>query len=406
MESIAVSGIGAICSLGNSVDEIWKNFQNKKPGIKQITRFDTSLFKTKIAGEIDNFDPLKAIKKKDVHKMDKLSMYAIQAVSEAIEQSGLMNLPISRDRIGLFWSSGNGGIISTEEAVNFINEPEKFPVFQQIKILGDAPVGWIAQYFKITGVNMSIMAACSSAMIALQTAQVYINAGLCDFAVVGGAEAPITPTVIAGFSKMKALSSNNSFPKHAAKAFSKNRDGFVVGEGAAAIVIGKLNEAIKYNLPILAQLKSCNSLNDGEDFVHPNYNGMLKNISKCLEVAQLSPNKIDAVFPHATSTLLGDKTEYLVLKSVFDKSLSKLFLMNIKNAIGHLLGASGAISSVLAIKCLIEQHVIPNNYLKDETDYEDLLIDFDVKQTILNHILCNSAGFGGHHASCIFSKIN
>lgn len=405
MESILVSGIGAISSLGNSVDEIWANLILKKSGIQQISRFDTSGFKTKIAAEIKDFKPNEIINKKDIHKMDRISWYAIAAVDEAIKQSGLNFSNVSSDRIGLFWSSGNGGIESTEQGTKLAELPSKYPVFQQLKILNDAPVGWIAQYFNVKGVNMSITAACSSSIVALQTAQVYLKAGICDFAIVGGSEAPITPTVIAGFNSMGALSRNNQSTENSARAFSKFRDGFVVGEGAAAMVIGAENEINKHNLPIIAKLSACSSLNDAHHFVHPNENGISVNIQHCLKNAQLNYKEIDAIFPHATSTQLGDKAEYWALKNTFQSQLKGVYLMCIKNSIGHLLGASGAIATVMAIKSIQEQRVIPNRIIKDEIEFSDLNLIYENEQAELQHVLCNTSGFGGHQAACIFSKI-
>jgi 3-oxoacyl-[acyl-carrier-protein] synthase II len=406
LESIVVSGIGAVSSLGSSIDEIWSNLLIKKSGIKEISRFDPHDYKTKIAAEINNFEPCEIIRKKDLHKMDKLSLYALSAVNEAINQSGLNNnINISSERIGLFWSSGNGGIESTEQGVKLIGITNKYPVFQQIKILNDAPVGWIAQYFNIKGVNMSVTAACSSSIVALQTAQVYINAGICDFAIVGGSEAPITPTVIAGFSAMGALSKNNHSPRNAARAFSKLRDGFVVGEGAAAIVIGLESETNKQKMKALAKLNACYNSNDAQDFVHPNEIGIYNNIINCLKKSQLKNTDISAIFPHATSTLLGDKAEYTALKNIFNHTLKDVYLMCIKNYLGHLLGASGAIAAVLAIKCIEMQQVIPNTLNTDEKEYEELKLNFENDTAALNHILCITSGLGGHHAACIFSKI-
>jgi len=406
LESIVVSGIGAISTLGNSVEEIWNNLILKKSGIQQISRFDTNGFKTKIAAEIKDFNPNEIINKKDIHKMDRISWYAIAAVDEALKQSRLNSSIVSTDRIGLFWSSGNGGIESTEQGSKLAAIPDKYPVFQQIKILNDAPVGWIAQYFKIKGVNMSITAACSSSIVALQTAQVYINAGLCDFAIVGGSEAPITPSVIAGFSSMGALSRNNQFPENSAKAFSKFRDGFVVGEGAATMVIGAENETKKHNLPTIAKLSACSSLNDAHHFVHPNENGIGINIQNCLKTARLSYTDIDAIFPHATSTQLGDKSEYIALKNTFQLKLKDVYLMCIKNSMGHLLGASGALAAVMAVKSIKEQSVIPNRIEKDEIEFKDLNLSYENEQAELRHVLCNTSGFGGHQAACIFSKIS
>ncbi len=405
MESILVSGIGAISSLGNSVDEIWTNLILKKSGIQQISRFDTTGFKTKIAAEIKDFKPNEIIHKKDIYKMDRISWYAIAAVDEAIKQSRLNFSNVSPDRIGLFWSSGNGGIESTEQGAKLAAIPNKYPVFQQIKILNDAPVGWIAQYFKIKGVNMSITAACSSSIVALQTAQVYINAGLCDFAIVGGSEAPITPSVIAGFNSMGALSKNNQSPENSARAFSKFRDGFVVGEGAAAMVIGLEIETKMHSLNTIAKLSGCSSANDAHHFVHPNESSIYNNIQNCLKNAQLNYADIDAIFPHGTSTQLGDKAEYDALKNTFQSKLKDVYLMCIKNSMGHLLGASGAIAAVIAIKSIEEQSVIPNRIKKDEIEYIDLNLSYENERAELLHVLCNTSGFGGHQAACIFSKI-
>jgi len=406
LESIVVTGIGAISSLGNSVDEIWNNLLLKKSGIQQISRFDTSDFKTKIAAEIRDFNPYETIKKKDIHKMDRISWYAISAVDEAIKQSHLDISKISSKRIGLFWSSGNGGIESTEQGAKLAEKPEKYPVFQQLKILSDAPVGWIAQYFQIKGINMSITAACSSSILALQTAQVYINAGLCDFAIVGGSEAPITPSVIAGFNSMGALSRNNQSPENSAKAFSKFRDGFVIGEGAAALVIGQEKETKKQKMTAIARLSGCFSSNDAHHFVHPNENGTYTNIKSCLKNAELEYTDIDVIFPHATSTQLGDKAEYLALKNTFMERLNDIYIVCIKNSLGHLLGASGAIAAVVALKSINEQIVLPNKIEIDEIEFKDLHLSYKSKKTEISHVLCNTSGFGGHQAACVFSKIS
>jgi 3-oxoacyl-[acyl-carrier-protein] synthase II len=411
-EPIVITGIGAISPIGNDVESIWKNLINGKSGISNITRFDASSFSTRIAGELKGFDPSSLGSPKELRRMDRLSWHALAACSEAINQSGLETSNSSPERSGVFWASGNGGMETVDQGLlEYANNQERprFSPYFQSKVLVDAPSGWIAQRHNFKGPNFTAVAACASSNVAIMSAMLHLQAGLCDVALTGGSEAPISPSVVGGFSAMKALSHLNETPELASRPFAADRGGFVLAEGGAALVLETLSHALNRNAPILAVLAGCGNANDAghPTSADPEGIGSASSIKMALKMANLKHSEISAINPHATSTPTGDLAEYHALCSVFGKDLSGIPVFPTKCMTGHLLGAAGALEAVIAIKCLLEQ-LIPGTInigtIDPHLESIPLLISGKSESIALSHVLSHSAGFGGHNASVIFSK--
>ncbi len=412
-EQIVITGIGALSSMGANADEMWQNLLLGKSGISAITRFDASKFPTRFAGEIKDFDPSCIGDRKEIKKMDRVSWYALAAVKEAIDQSGLEQTHFDRSRAGVCWASGNGGMETIDNALIDFAQNEGKPVFSpfyQSKALLDSASGWIAQRHHLTGPNLATVAACASSNAAIMTAMVYMKAGLCDVMIAGGSDAPITPSVVGGFGAMKALSTKNDTPELASKPFDAHRDGFVLAEGSGALVLETLSHASRRNAPILAFLSGCGNANDAGHYTSADIDGKgtSASIKNALLMAGLSVSDIDAINPHATSTHNGDLAEYNGYYSVFGERMAEIPLSATKSMTGHLLGAAGAVEAVICVKTLMEHHIPPvtNTEIHDpEIPSGMLLLPKTLQKMEVNTILSHSAGFGGHNATAIFSLL-
>jgi 3-oxoacyl-[acyl-carrier-protein] synthase II len=410
-EPIVVTGIGILSPVGKNVQENWNSLRNGISGVKAISRFDSAPFNTHFAAEIEGFDPSGIDHVKQLRKMDRLSWYALAACDEALNMAQLNQGNFKPDRTGVSWASGNGGIESIDEALVAYatdrSRPRFSPYFQS-KALPDSASGWIASRYGFKGPNQLSVAACASSNAAILTAMLYLRAGLCDVMVAGGSDAPITPSVIGGFGAMKALSTRNDAMVEASRPFANSRDGFVLGEGGAALVLETLSHAEKRGANILAVLSGCGNANDAGHPTAADKDGYGTSAScrMALEMAKLDASEIQLINPHATSTPNGDSAEYNGFHAVFSDLLKTIPMSATKCMTGHLLGAAGAVEAAFNVLALQNQAFPAGiNHFDTEISFVNsgILLCGKTMEGKIDHTLSHSAGFGGHNATVILS---
>ena len=413
MKRVVVTGLGQISPLGNSIEKFWQNIVAGKSGAAPITKFDASKFKTRFACEVKDFDPLQWIEKKELKKYDLFTQYAIAASDQAIANAGIDFESMSdadRSNVGVIWASGNGGIGTFEEQLRNYYEGDGTPRFNPYfipKMIVDIAAGIISIRHRLYGPNYCTVSACASSNTALINAFDVIRLGKATMMIAGGSEAPITPSSIGGFNASHALSMRNDDYSSASRPFDKDRDGFVVGEGAGALVLEELNHALNRNATIYAEVAGGGMAADGYHLTAtaPDGRGAALGMRKALEDARVEPRDIDYINAHATSTVLGDNSELVAIKNVFADA--NPFISATKSMTGHLLGAAGAIESIICVLSL-KHDLIPatiNTNSIDETAPHGLNILLNTpRQTQVNFALNNTFGFGGHTATSIFKK--
>jgi 3-oxoacyl-[acyl-carrier-protein] synthase II len=412
LRRVVVTGLGAITPLGNSVSEYWNNLLNGVSGAGPITHFDASKFKTQFACEVKNFDPLVYIEKKDVRKMDIFSQYAICASAQAVADSGIDNESLNKDRIGVIWGSGIGGLETFNEEVSNFAKGDGTPRFNPFfipKMISDIASGLISMRYGFRGPNFTTVSACASSTNALIDAFYYIKMGKADIFVTGGSEAAINQPAMGGFNAMHALSVRNDEPQKASRPFDVGRDGFVMGEGGIAIILEEYEHAIKRGAKIYAEVVGGGLSADAHHLTapHPEGLGALNVMRNALEDAGMKPEDIDYVNVHGTSTPLGDVAELKAIRSVFGEHAYKLNISSTKSMTGHLLGAAGAIE---AMTCILS---VQNDAIPPTINLENLDPAIDPKYNLtpnkaqyktVRAALSNTFGFGGHNASVIVKK--
>ena len=411
LHRVVVTGMGAITPLGNSVSELWKNSIDGKSGVGLITKFDTTHFKTKIAAEVKGFKASDYFEKNDARKYDLFTHYAVAAVDEAIKNAGIDFEKLNRNKIGVIWGSGNGGIQTFQDQVEEFAKGNRHPRFNPYfipKIIADIPSGVIAIRYGLRGLNFSTISACASSNNAIIDAYNYIRLGKADMIITGGSEAPVNETGIGGFNASKALSLNNDYPEAASRPFDSKRDGFVMGEGGGALILESLEAAIKRGATILAEVAGSGMAGDAYHLTgtHPEGEGAYLGMLDALEDAELEASQIDYVNAHATSTHMGDESELKAMARVFGKR-EDLNVSATKSMTGHLLGAAGAVEAILCIKA-IQENIIPPTINTTEVDseyagYFNLTLGKAQHKTV-NVAMSNTFGFGGHIATTIFKK--
>ena len=413
MLRVVVTGLGAITPLGNSVNEFWENIVAGKSGAGTLTKFDTTKFKTHFGCEVKDFDATEYIDKKELKKYDLFTQYAIAATDQAIKDAGLdfTKMPeIDRYEVGVVWGSGNGGIGTFEAQLKEYHTGDGTPRFSPYfipKMIVDIAAGVISIRNKLHGPNYCTVSACASSNTAIINAFDTIRMGKANIMIAGGSEAAITESSVGGFSSAQALSKNNENVLSASRPFDKDRDGFVVGEGAGAIILEEMDHAIKRGATIYAEMVGGGMAADAYHLTgtSPDGLGAALGMSKALKDAQLSPDQIDYVNAHATSTGLGDMSELKGIKKIFGDS--KVAISATKSMTGHLLGGAGAIETIICI--LSTKHdIIPgtiNTINLDEATPEgmNIILGKSIHQTV-NYAVNNTFGFGGHTASSIFKK--
>ena len=411
---VVITGMGALTPIGNSVDEYWKNLLSGKSGAAAITKFDASLFKTKFACEVKNFDPLDIMDRKEARKMDPFSAYALATAQEAILDSKLDLENVNLDRAGVVWGSGIGGMYTfQEECFNFKDGDgtPRFNPFFVPKMIVDIAAGHISIKYGLRGPNYVTVSACASSTNAIIDSLMLIQLGKSDFIVTGGSEAGVNISGIGGFNALKALSTRNDDPSTASRPFDATRDGFVLGEGSGCLILEELEHAKKRGAKIYAEVAGGGLTADAHHITapHPEGRGAISVMKMSLEDAGMHPEDIDYVNVHGTSTPLGDISETLAIKEVFGEHAYKLNISSTKSMTGHLLGAAGAIEAIACVKS-IQDNIIPptiNFKHKDENiDYNLNLTLNKAQKREVKAALSNTFGFGGHNTSIIVKEFN
>lgn len=412
LKRVVVTGLGALTPIGNTLEEFWKNLQNGVSGAAPITKFDATHFKTQFACEVKDFDPTQFIDRKEARKMDPFTQYAMVVADEAFADSGLDVNSINLDRCGVIWGSGIGGLKVFQDEVMAFAKGDGTPRFNPFfipKMIIDITPGQISMKYGLRGPNFSTVSACASSTNAVIDAFNYIRMGKADVMLTGGSEAAVVEAGIGGFNAMHALSTRNDDPKSASRPFDKDRDGFVLGEGAGGLVLEEYGHAKARGAKIYAEVAGGGMSADAHHITAPHPEGLGANnvMKNALEDAGMKPEDIDYVNVHGTSTPLGDIAETKAIKTVFGEHAYKLNISSTKSMTGHLLGAAGAIESIAAIMAVHDNIIPPTiNHFTDDPELDDKLnFTFDTAQKReVRSALSNTFGFGGHNASLIFKK--
>lgn len=411
MERVVITGLGALTPIGNNVDDFWQSLLKGVNGANPITKFDTSKFKTKFACELKGFDPLNHVEKAEARKYDLFTQYALISVEEAVKNANINFETLNKNRIGVIWGSGNGGIGTFQQQVTEFAQGDGTPRFSPFfipKMIVDIASGIISIKYGLRGINFTTVSACATSNTAIIDAFNYIRWGKADMIITGGSEAPINESAVGGFNASKALSTLNENPQFASRPFDINRDGFVMGEGAGAIILESYEHAIKRNAPIIAEIVGGGMASDAYHLTgtHPEGEGAYLGMVSALEDANISANDIDYLNTHATSTPQGDMSELKSMERLFGRQ-SKLNISATKSMTGHLLGAAGAIEAIACIKAVQNDIVPPTiNSVDIEPEYRDIfnLTLHQSQQRQVNYAMSNTFGFGGHIATSIFKK--
>lgn len=411
MRRVVVTGIGALTPIGNNTDEFWNALTKGKSGGAPITRFDASKFKTKFACEVKGFNPLDFMEKSEIRRFDLYTQYALATVAEAINNGNIDFDKMDRNRIGVIWGSGNGGIETFQQQVTEYALGDGTPRFNPFfipKMIVDIASGVISIKYGLRGVNFTTVSACATSNTAIIDAYNYIKWGKADMIITGGSEAAITESSVGGFNASKALSTNNDHPQTASRPFDLSRDGFVIGEGAGAVILEDLTSAKQRGATIYAEIVGGGMAADAYHLTgtHPEGEGAYLGMLAALEDANIGPEVIDYLNVHATSTPPGDLSELKAIERVFGQT-SDLSISATKSMTGHLLGAAGAVEAIACIKAVNEDIVPPTiNTQILEPQYKDMF-DFTLGKSQnkkVNYAMNNTFGFGGHIATSIFKK--
>ena len=413
LRRVVVTGLGALTPIGNTLSAYWKGLLSGTSGAAPITYFDPTLFKTKFACELKGFNPLDHFDRKEARKYDRFAQYALVAVDEALQDAKFPIETADKDRVGVIWGAGIGGLETFQnEVLNFAagNENPRFNPFFIPKMITDIAPGLISIKYGFRGPNFATVSACASASNAIIDALNYIRLGYADVMITGGSEAGVTKAGIGGFNAMHALSKRNDDPKTASRPFDKNRDGFVLGEGAGALILESYEHAIARNANIYAELAGGGLSADAHHMTapHPEGLGAIKVMENCLKDANLKPTDVDTINMHGTSTPLGDIAESNAIIEVFKEHAYAMNINSTKSMTGHLLGAAGAIEAIASIMA-IKHSIIPptiNHQTVDENI--DPKINFTLGKAQKRNVdvaLSNTFGFGGHNACVLFKKM-
>jgi len=411
---VVVTGLGALTPIGNTLPEFWEGLVSGKSGAAPITYFDPSEFKTKFACELKNFNVLEFMDRKEARKQDRFTQYALVATQEAVEDAALPLDTLDKDRVGVIWGAGIGGLETFQNEVLNFAENDKKPRFNPFfipKMIADIAPGLISIKYGFRGPNFATVSACASSANALIDALNYIRLNHADIIVAGGSEAGVTYAGIGGFNAMHALSTRNDDPQTASRPFDKNRDGFVLGEGAGSLVLEEYEHAKARGAKIYAELVGGGLSADAHHMTapHPEGIGAINVMKNCLRDANLKPEDVDIINMHGTSTGLGDIAESKAIKKVFGEHVYSMNINSTKSMTGHLLGAAGAIEAIASIMS-IQKNIVPPTINHETADEEiDPKINFTfgkAQEREVKIALSNTFGFGGHNACVIFKEIS
>lgn len=406
--------MGAITPIGNNLKEYNQSLFDGISGCKSITRFDASKFKTRFACELKNYDPLNYFDKKESRKMDAFAQYGLIVAEEALQDSGIDLNKIDKNKFGVIWGSGVGGIETFQnELINFSenNKNPRFNPFFIPKLIPDMCPGLISIKYGLKGPNFATVSACASASNAIIDSYNYIKLGTSNIIITGGSEAAINEAGVGGFNALKALSERNDSPETASRPFDKERDGFVLGEGGGGLILENYDHAIKRNAKIYAEIIGFGMSCDAHHITapHPDGEGARLVMNNAINNANIKKEEIDYINVHGTSTSLGDKSEIFAIENVFNEHAYDINISSTKSMTGHLLGAAGAIESIASIISINEGFVPPtiNHFNYDEAFSPKLNLTLNkIQKKDINIVINNTFGFGGHNTSIIFKKIN
>ena len=414
LKRVVVTGLGALTPLGNTVPEFWNNLIAGVSGAGPITRFDASKFKTQFACELKNFNPEDFMDRKEARKLDPFVQYAMASVDEAVKDAKIDFTTLNPDRAGVIWGSGIGGLRTFIDEITEFNKGDGTPRFNPFfipKMIIDIAPGHISIKYGLRGPNFATVSACASSTNAIIDAYNYIRLGMADLMVTGGSEAGVNEASVGGFNAMHALSTRNDSPTTASRPFDLDREGFVIGEGAGALILEEYQHAINRGATIYAEIAGGGMSADANHITapHPEGLGALNVMKNALNDANMTPQDIDYINVHGTSTPLGDISEATAIIRLFGDRAFEVNISSTKSMTGHLLGAAGVIETIASILSVKNNIVPPTiNHFTDDPEIDPKLnLTFNVAQKrIVNAALSNTFGFGGHNASVIFKKYN
>jgi 3-oxoacyl-[acyl-carrier-protein] synthase II len=412
LKRVVVTGLGALTPIGNSISEYWDGLVNGKSGCAPITYFDTEKFKTKFACEIKNYNPEDHFDRKEARKLDRFAQYALVSSDEAIKDAEINLDEVDKFRVGVIWGAGIGGLETFQnEVINFAkgDGTPRFNPFFIPKMIADIAPGNISIKHGFMGPNYTTVSACASSANAMIDALNYIRLGHCDIIVTGGSEAAVTQAGMGGFNAMHALSTRNDSPETASRPFDATRDGFVLGEGAGALILEEYEHAKKRGAKIYAEIIGGGMSSDAYHMTapHPDGIGVERVMLNCLENANVKPEEVDAINTHGTSTPLGDVAELIAIGKVFGEHAKDININSTKSMTGHLLGAAGAIEAIASILAMQHGMVPPtiNHTTVDENIDPELNLTLNKAQKRdIKICMSNTFGFGGHNACVLFKK--
>jgi len=413
MKRVVVTGLGALTPIGNTLDAYRASLQNGLSGANLITLFDASLFKTRFACELKGFNPEDHMDRKEARRLDRFTQMAMVAVDEAIQHAGFDMEALDKDRVGVIWASGIGGMATLEKEIEehvLGNGIPKHNPFLIPKMITDIAAGQISIQYGFRGINYCTVSACASSSHAIMNAFDYIRLGKADVIVSGGSEAAITKTGVGGFNSMKALSERNDDFLTASRPFDKDRDGFVLGEGAGALILEEYEHAKRRGATMYAEVVGAAASADAYHITapHPEGLGVINVMRLVLQDAGMNPEDIDYINVHGTSTSLGDVAELKAIQKVFGHKAYDLNISSTKSMTGHLLGAAGAVEAIAGVLSMLHQFVPPTiNHFTDDPEIDpNLNLTFNTAQERpIRAVLSNTFGFGGHNASVILRKV-
>jgi 3-oxoacyl-[acyl-carrier-protein] synthase II len=413
LKRVVVTGLGSLTPLGNTTQEYWDGLLNGVSGADMITHFDASKFKTQFACELKNFSPGDFMDRKELRKVDLYTVYALVAAEEALQNSGIKDFPFNPDRVGVIWASGIGGLLTFYEEVRDFAKGDGTPRFSPFfipKMIADIAAGHISIKYGLRGPNFTTTSACASSANSIIDAYNYIRLGKADVFVTGGSEAPINQPGVGGFNALHAISTRNDDPKSASRPFDKDRDGFVLGEGAGAIILEEMEHALARGANIICEIGGAGLSADAHHITspHPDGYGAMMCMKNALDDAGLTIYDVDHINTHGTSTPVGDIVEPKAIVSLFGEQAYKIHINSTKSMTGHLLGAAGAVESIAAILA-VHHDMIPPTINFGAIDEEiDPKLNFSFGSKGFAHkvdvALSNTFGFGGHNAAIIFKK--
>ena len=414
LKRVVVTGLGALTPIGNNVSEYWANLLSGQSGAAPITHFDASNFKTRFACEVKNFSVTDYIDRKEARKQDPYTQYAVVATSEAMQDSNIDLDTIDLDRAGVIWGSGIGGIKTFYDEVSAFAKGDGTPRFNPFfipKMISDIAAGVISIKYGFRGPNFTTVSACASSSNAIIDSFNYIRLGKADIIITGGSEASVNEAGLGGFNAIKALSTRNENPDKASRPFDKDRDGFVLGEGAGTLILEEYEHAVKRGAKIYAEVIGGGLSADAHHITapHPEGLGAKKVMQNALEDAQMKPEDIDYINVHGTSTPLGDVSEVKAIKEVYGEHAYNLNISSTKSMTGHLLGAAGAVEAIASILALQKNIVPPTINNENFDDQLDTKLNFTLNKAEkrnVNAVMSNTFGFGGHNASIILKAFS